>query len=92
MRQTLAPNEPIPSGDDRWTEEKVFALEERIRLMDEARSPKGKTCQFPCSCWNPNDCSHDDDCTGCDQPAVIRFDKMFMCQKHHDYHHACLYR
>jgi hypothetical protein len=33
-----------------------------------------------------------DGCGGCDQPAVIWFDGHWLCQKHHNYHHACLYR
>jgi hypothetical protein len=49
-------------------------------------------CDFPCDCPNPNDCCHDDSCGSCDQPAVIWFDGHWLCQKHHDYHHACLYR
>jgi hypothetical protein len=74
-------------------------------LEDELPTPPRKiignhTCQFPCSCPNPNDCCHDSDpnsccpdgCGGCDRPAVIKFDNMFLCQMHHDYHLACMYR
>ena len=66
-------------------------------LEDELPTPPRKiianhTCQYPCNCWKPNDCSHDDNCITCGEPAVVWFNKMWLCQKHHDYEHACLYR
>jgi hypothetical protein len=54
-------------------------------------------CEFPCSCGNPNDCSHDDSCTSCDQPAVTTADDVDgnvfpVCDKHYVYNDACKLR
>jgi hypothetical protein len=43
-----------------------------------------KVCEFPCDCPKPNDCSHDDSCTGCEAPATIRFDDKNLCDKHNE--------
>jgi hypothetical protein len=63
-----------------------------LRTLVKKVNAATQICQFPCSCYNPNDCSHDDDCTACDQPAVIFSDGLHMCRKHYAYNHACVLR
>jgi hypothetical protein len=53
---------------------------------------KKHKCAFPCDCPNPNDCGHYDDEKNRGAPAVVFFDKTWMCEKHVAYVKMCMER
>ena len=48
-----------------------------------------RSCDFPCDCPNPNDCSHICE-NSCGQPATVTDDEgHHLCRKHYTYNEAC---